>query len=141
MLVTGIIAASRSTCDLPLLPASTCSVREQREVEQYYIKNGYLFPKYHQFYWLGLSTLTTEPQEFSWLDPTSGQLSSTAYQHWGQGAPGNPPDMGSEPNNYLGDEKCGGANYSQSYDDAWGWSDEQCGTRAIFMCRLIGGHR
>ncbi len=116
-------------------------MREQREVEQYYINNGYLFPKYHLFYWIGLSTPTTDPIAFNWVDPTSGNLTSNSYQHWGQGATGNPPDMGSEPNNYMGDEKCGGANYTMTYDSAWGWGDAQCGIQAVFMCRLIGGRR
>jgi hypothetical protein len=116
-----------------------CSVREQREVERYYISSGYLFPKYHLFYWIGISTPTTDPIAFNWIDPTSGNLTSTSYQHWGQGATGNPPDMGSEPNNYMGDEKCVVANYTMTYEDAWGWGDAQCGIKATFMCRLIGG--
>jgi hypothetical protein len=115
------------------------SGREQREVELYYINNGYLFPKYHLFYWIGLTTPQADPQEWRWIDPTAPKVSSTAYQHWGQGAAGNPPEMGAEPNNYMRDEKCGGANYTQSYDESWGWSDSQCGIKATFMCRLVGG--
>jgi hypothetical protein len=107
-------------------------------VEQYYINNGYLFPKYHRFYWIGLTTPTADPQEWRWIDPTGPKISSTAYQHWGQGAVDNPPDMGGEPNNYMKDEKCAGANFTQTYGEAWGWSDAQCGGQAVFMCKLVG---
>ena len=32
------------------------------QVEKFYIDNGYLFPKYHIFYWMALTTPTAEPQ-------------------------------------------------------------------------------
>ncbi len=32
------------------------------QVENFYINNGYLFPKYHIFYWMALTTPTADPQ-------------------------------------------------------------------------------
>ena len=41
---------------------------EQYDVEQFYIRNGYLLPKFHEFYWIGLATLRGQHPEFSWTD-------------------------------------------------------------------------
>ena len=42
----------------------------QAEVEQYYIKAGYLFPAFHEFYWFGFQTTSRTWPTFRWLDPT-----------------------------------------------------------------------
>ncbi len=34
--------------------AAYISLEEQAEVEQFYTKKGYLMPKFHQIYWMGL---------------------------------------------------------------------------------------
>jgi hypothetical protein len=44
------------------LPAEHAPHLPRPQVEKYYIDNGYLFPKYHLFYWMGLTTPTADPQ-------------------------------------------------------------------------------
>jgi hypothetical protein len=41
-----------------------------------------------------------------------------------------------EPDNRFGGEFCAVANFSQSYRQAWGWSDTACNQMFGFMCRL-----
>jgi hypothetical protein len=41
---------------------------EQYDVEQFYIRGGYLLPKFHEFYWIGFATLRGQHPEFSWTD-------------------------------------------------------------------------
>ena len=50
--------------------ASYLSRQEQSEVEQYYIKAGYLFPTFHEFYWFGYQATSRTWPAFKWLDPT-----------------------------------------------------------------------
>jgi hypothetical protein len=80
------------------------------------------------FYWLGLRVLTVWPR-FAPLVPQA-----SAYTHWGIALPGGKM----EPNNLRGLEHCAGANSSEAYNGAWGWSDEQCSLRAPFMCKTRG---
>jgi hypothetical protein len=46
--------------------------QEQAEVEQYYVRAGYLFPTYyeHEFYWFGYKTTSARWPTFEWMDPT-----------------------------------------------------------------------
>jgi hypothetical protein len=44
------------------------SAAEQYDVEQFYIRGGYLLPKFHEFYWIGFATLRGQHPEFSWTD-------------------------------------------------------------------------
>ena len=74
-------------------------------------------------------------QVWTYIDPTN-KLNSSAYQNWGMGSPSD-QSFGPEPNNALGDEKCGGANFTQTREDAAGWADAQCSRQYIFMCRLL----
>lgn len=39
-------------------------------MEQYYIRSGYLFPAFHEFYWFGYKTTSNKWPAFKWLDPT-----------------------------------------------------------------------
>ncbi len=41
-----------------------------------------------------------------------------------------------EPNRLRGPELCAVANASQSYQLAWGWSDELCAMQAAYICKL-----
>jgi hypothetical protein len=40
----------------------------QAEVEDYYVRRGYLIPNYHKVYWMGLTTNATTWPRFTWLD-------------------------------------------------------------------------
>ena len=44
-----------------------------------------------------------------------------------------------EPNQLTGNENCAVANYSQSYDGAWGWADIPCETLHASVCKIAGG--
>jgi hypothetical protein len=107
------------------------SAARQAEVEtalrQRYVLRADLQP----FYWLGLAVKRFDFwPTFSW--PSGAVLKSGAYQHWGRYGPGQHP----EPNNVFPPEDCAGANASQAYDGSWGWSDEDCATRAPFVCEV-----
>jgi hypothetical protein len=41
-----------------------------------------------------------------------------------------------EPNNVIAPEFCVVANYSQAFDGAWGWSDQNCEDRYIAICKF-----
>ena len=51
---------------LAILSATCCSLAEQREVEEYYIKQGMLIGSYHKIYWLGLTA--EQWPVFTWAD-------------------------------------------------------------------------
>ena len=97
----------------------------QSEVEQYFVKEGYLLPKYHQGYWLGLRA--AQWPTFQWIDVTAGQSN---YKHWGQ-----LPDGSYEPKHRL--NTCGAGNYSLLDLSAWGWSGENCNRALPYMCRIL----
>ena len=40
--------------------------RPQYDVEQFYVRSGFLLPRYHQFYWIGLTTQRNP--DFGWTD-------------------------------------------------------------------------
>jgi hypothetical protein len=64
------------------------TLQEQREVEQYFITGGYLYPTYHFAYWMGLSTSSVNWPSFKWLDAQSrpplsrGSSLVKPYTHW-----------------------------------------------------------
>ena len=64
------------------------SLQEQREVEQYFVTQGYLYPTYHFTYWMGLSTTSVNWPSFKWLDAqsrpplTAGSSLIKPYTHW-----------------------------------------------------------
>jgi hypothetical protein len=45
--------------------------------------------------------------------------------------------MIAEPNNMKGDESCAGANATQTFKGAFGWSDESCSVEAPFICKVL----
>ena len=96
---------------------------EQTEVETYFIRQGYLLPKYHKSYWMGLRA--TQWPNFAWIDNT---VNKTSYQHWGQYIEGEL--IQPEPNNF---ENCAGGNFTQSYGKAAGWDDQNCDTEYIHL--------
>jgi hypothetical protein len=50
-------------------------------------------------------------------------------------------DGSSEPNNKDAPEDCAVANYTESYDNVFGWADTNCANKFVFMCKLIRGWR
>jgi hypothetical protein len=107
------------------------SLFEQQEVEAYFTTSiGVMIPQFHRHYWLGLGAVKWP--EFRWFDNTSGPSTPQApgddYGHWGSMV-SDFGDVLDEPNGaLLGGlpEQCAVANYSQAYNDAWGWSDVGC---------------
>jgi hypothetical protein len=113
------------------------SLAEQLEVEQHFISGGFLFPTYTPAYWIGLRSNRTGWPGFEWLqratypEPNRGnnRYTPNKYEHWGSST------RWQEPNNRAGDEWCAVANYTQSYFEAWGWSDASCGGAYPYICR------
>jgi hypothetical protein len=110
---------------------------------------GYLLRGYHTFYWMGLST----PQwpEWAWVDRQATAQSS--YQHWGSyqlpssGGAGAAFRLVTEPDALYDSQPldCAGGNSSQAYSGggagaglAWGWADDACSAKHIYICRQAG---
>jgi hypothetical protein len=106
------------------------SMEEQREVEQYYIVNGYLLPKFHKFYWSGLYAPKAWPY-FKWIEPTFPAPATSNYAYWGSN------DNTTEPNQKT--ELCGGSHvtYVDATDNTWGWADNNCSNKEVYMCRVM----
>lgn len=96
---------------------------------QHYIGLKALLPVFHKGYWLGLSA--TGWPEFSWGDQSAGPL---LYEHWGTFI--SLHSNSREPNEPLA--QCAVANYSQEYENAWGWADTSCTNNFPVMCRCAG---
>jgi hypothetical protein len=113
------------------------SANEQFEVEQHYLSLGLLFYTSPGFYWLGLRSNRTGWPDFTWsnLNAALPDVAAGGYDHWGISTDGR------EPNNLGGAEYCGGANYSQEYEGAWGWSDFNCTLVAPYICRQDGAQQ
>ncbi len=91
---------------------------------------GFLIPDFHKAYWVGLSSASLAPQaDFKSMDPYA-KPARNVYMHWGTMQPGNIR----EPNNRMGGENCATANYSQTFANAWGWSDTKCNERFPSIC-------
>jgi hypothetical protein len=43
-----------------------------------------------------------------------------------------------EPNNLVPPEFCVVANFSQAYNSVWGWSDQNCDDKHMFVCKIPG---
>lgn len=58
------------------------------------------------------------------------------YKNWGVFQ--DPSKNSTQPDNALGQENCGVANWTQraGTPDAWGWDDRPCNHKYIFMCRV-----
>ena len=96
-------------------------------MEEYYISNGYILPQYHKQYWMGLNSSANIFPNFTWLTPDVDSAVYLAdYSHWGTSQP-------------LNDETkmCAGGNFNKSYDEAWGWANDECTLPYIFMCRIM----
>jgi hypothetical protein len=103
------------------------------QVEGYYVNGGFLLPKYHRFYWIGLRAVG--PKNFNWIDPTMPRLSAAdSFRWWGMTKPDNLP----EPNNYAGNELCAVGNYTEARKNAWGWADTGCTSQYVSICRMMG---
>ena len=99
------------------------------------LPQGALIPEFHGNYWMGLKSIGSWPN-FTWVDPFAVGPNATTYLHWGKGEGALVPE---EPNNFDPQEDCGAANYTQSYDLAWGWADAKCTEKFVFMCKCRGG--
>jgi hypothetical protein len=106
------------------------SLAEQVEVEGYFLQMGVLLPTFHKHYWTGLVSNNETWPRFNWTDKSVRPPSGITYIHWGRG------EGMAEPNNNTGFEACGVANASQSFQEAWGWSDVQCGAKYVFICKI-----
>lgn len=98
---------------------------------------GSLIPEFHTNYWYGLRATTLNPSaNWKYLDPFSPDyFAKTSYKHWGTYVePGMQPQ--DEPNNRFPAELCVAANATQTFGNAWGWADAQCGQQFAFMCRM-----
>jgi hypothetical protein len=79
---------------------------------------------------------------FLWLDgqdiPSNPAEPNLNYAHWGVNyvPRGDYAIKADEPNNLVPPEFCVVANYSQQYDNLWGWSDQNCDDRHISICRI-----
>ncbi len=99
---------------------------EQLEVEQHYIKQGFLMPVFHKNYWMGLRA--TNHPSFKWMDPWAKGPNPSTYQHWGSDG------SSKEPNNQTPPEFCAVGNFTQRYDNVWGWADTRCSGSYTSMC-------
>jgi hypothetical protein len=103
------------------------------QVERFFIDGGWLFPKKHIQYWIGLRQRAGNRWNFT--DITITSPSFRTYSHWGTNVPSNT----SEPNNYFGNERCGVANATEEFDGAWGWADHSCNQTFVHVCRIMRG--
>jgi hypothetical protein len=66
---------------------------------------------------------------FKWHDPWTKTPQPSTYMHWGVYVGG-----GKEPNNLAMNEFCAVGNWTQMYDNAWGWADTACKNKFISIC-------
>lgn len=103
--------------------ASFTSIDEQSDVEQFYIKQGFLFPEYNQHYWLGLNaSAATGP--YKWISPDVPASQINAYKNWPSGQPA------------AGSNTCGAGSFGMMSGAAWGWVNTQCISALVSICRL-----
>jgi hypothetical protein len=96
---------------------------------------GIMFPTYIKHYWIGLVANSTRfgNYNFAWSDPATPPPTTGSYIHWGRVRPSN---LALQPDNFYTMENCGVANYTETFVDAFGWSDCQCNLTAPFICRM-----
>ena len=68
------------------------------------------------------------------MNPHPGFNSSGGYMHWGYYMPQNII----EPNDFIPHEHCVGANYTEAWDNAWGWADTNCYRKFPALCMAQG---
>jgi hypothetical protein len=59
---------------------------EQRDIEGYFYRSGFLFPTYHVLYWMGLIAKPVRAPNvgnFYWNDAAVKPPSAETYQRWG----------------------------------------------------------
>jgi hypothetical protein len=100
---------------------------------QCFIQQGFLLPKFHVHYWMGLVSGINGAMwpNFTWLDHVEAVYMGN-YQHWGTAGPGR-----LEPNNLVPQEDCAGSNLTSSYTNAGGWADHNCTERCV-QCAWVG---
>ena len=104
---------------------------EQVAVENCFISQGFLLPKFHVFYWMGMvSGLpgATWPN-FTWIDWNEAIYKGN-YQHWGIAG----KDL--EPNNQVPPEHCAGSNLTVWYTNCGGWADHNCREQYVYVCEI-----
>ncbi len=92
---------------------------------------GWLFPKKHIHYWMGLRW--RNGNRWNYTDTTIPSPTFRTYSHWGS----ENSSQTQEPNSLRGAERCGVANYTQEFDGAWGWSDTMCNETYVQICRIM----
>jgi hypothetical protein len=102
------------------------SVQEQAEVEAAFTYDGGLIGRYHQAYWLGLTSTDGAWPKFAWLEKTTPPPTGRAYTHWGTG----------DPDNGMPPEFCGVANFTTAYGNAYGWQDSVCERSLPYVCKV-----
>jgi hypothetical protein len=103
----------------------------QVAVEHCFIQQGFLLPKFHVHYWMGLVSGMPGAQwpNFTWLDHENAIYRGN-YQHWGTAG----KDL--EPNNLLPPENCAGSNLTAMYSDCGGWADHNCREQYVYICEI-----
>jgi hypothetical protein len=97
-----------------------------------------LVPRFHGFYWMGLTTTLTAFPTYQWRDPYVPDLNSrTGYKNWGSTV----ADDGSftlEPSNPAA--LCAGGNWTltRGSPPGWGWAGRMCDSKHVFICRVQG---
>lgn len=101
------------------------------QIEQALVAGGYLKPNFHQFYWTSLKRINSVWQ---WSDYMfRGAFGNKTYQNWGTYKPGG----FKEPYTSTGvAEDCGGSNFTQTVNQAWGWASAACGSSYVSVCRM-----
>jgi hypothetical protein len=96
-------------------------------VEAFYISNGYILPKYHKFYWVGLNSSEQQWSNFTWLTPDISSAEYLAdFANWGTGQP-----------QLNMDNMCAGGNFNLTQNGIWGWANDACNLPFISICRVM----
>jgi hypothetical protein len=128
------------------------------QVEQHYMRKGFLLPSFHKAYWMGYTNPIRDGTTWVWTDSTLTALNGTGsgsggtasasadgstYKHWGtlvltvNGV----KSSYSEPNNRGGSEYCAVGDFTQAYGPGMlpavaGWADASCTDQHIAMCKV-----
>jgi hypothetical protein len=107
------------------------TLAEQVAVESCFINQGFLLPKYHVHYWMGLISGVPGAlwPNFTWIDRNDAIYKGN-YQHWGIAG----KDL--EPNNLVPNEFCAGSNVTVMYTGAGGWADHNCKEQYVYICEI-----
>jgi hypothetical protein len=95
----------------------------QADVEEYFVTNGFLFPEFNQFYWMGLNA-STSAGPWAWISPDVPSSQIGAYKHWVTGQPA------------AGAMTCGAGNWNTTFGGAWGWMNKACSEQYVSICRI-----